>query len=641
MNVEIEMSGAPNLNAGLANRQSRSPRVNDALSSVPDEVTTATVYQFPPLPPIDQTRSVEGQPSQSMVSESAHLPQSSSQRITRPPSYVSATSSHNDGPLAASSLPVTKHAYSTSYSEASNHPQASYLGESGYMPFLNHEQHTSSKTGGGPVTIEIRQTVNPLSPALRKSYTEIFIKHCFTFCPVLDPSLLALPEFENSLALQQSIGLIGSVIQPSLLHGDTPAAYYENARLLIQGGYEPNPLAALMAVMLFYWFAAAPPTVISMNGVWWWIGVAVRQAQELGLHRECNAGQTFRPGESIGLRHRIWWTLFARERLTAICQGRPCIINPRDCDVREPSPTDFPDPDDPRAMVFVQWVRLCAIVGRVGDHLRRNPNGAQVAHERLEELRKWAQNLPESLRLPFTRATSTELDADLYQLHLPYLSCIALLHMKKSSQALPKAYTPALLAASCTARIFEEILVRGSLRFLQGMAGWHIAIALMALLHVRQVGRLQEAADEHIRVLRVALRELARRFDSAKMYDRSIENLLNAQQRHNALLDPQEERPQHFSDESPVVMNQEVDPVLQDEQQDWLKYFPGLPTNLSPLLEILLVNNQPTLFSDFGSGNDLSYLLYDIFDNPLDGINGGPSDHLAGWGMSMTNGSFI
>jgi hypothetical protein len=209
-------------------------------------------------------------------------------------------------------MPVATQPPSTSHQNgaASQNPQASYLGESGYMPFLNHEQHAPSKPGGGPITIEIRQTIEPLSPALRKSYTEIFLKHCFTFCPVLDSALLALPEFENSLALQQSIGLIGSVIQPSLLHGEKPAAYYEKARLLVQGGYEPNPLAALIAVVLFYWFAAAPPTVISMNGVWWWIGVTVRQAQELGLHREAKAGQTSRPGESVGLRRRIWWTLF-------------------------------------------------------------------------------------------------------------------------------------------------------------------------------------------------------------------------------------------------------------------------------------------------------------------------------------------
>ncbi|OQV04647.1 Fungal specific transcription factor domain-containing protein [Cladophialophora immunda] len=519
--------------------------------------------------------------------------------------------------------------------------QASYLGESGFMPFLNHEEQVSSSPGGGPVTIKIIQTIEPLNPVLRKSYTDIFLKHCFTFCPVMDESLLALPEYETSLAIQQSIGLIGSVIQPSLLHVDKPSVYYERARMLIQGGYEPNPLAALIAVMLFYWHAAAPPTVISMNTVWWWIGVAVRQAQELGLHREAKIGQAFRPGETIGLRRRIWWTLFARERLTAICQGRPCIINPKDCDVKDPTPTDFPNPDDPRALIFVQWVRLCSIVGRVGDHLRRNPSGStHTVRDLLDELRNWAQNLPETLRLSFDRPMSTEHEAELYQLHFPYLSCIALLHLEKSSQPIPRATTNALLAASCTARIFENILIRGSLRFLQGMAGWYISIALLSLLQGRQVGRLQQAADEHIRVLRVALRELSHRFGSAKMYDRSIENLLNAQQRYSASGDMQAERLRSYPDESQSILPREMDARL-SEQQDWSKYFPGLPSNVSPLVEILVASNQPSPFSDWGNGNDLSYLLYDIFDNPLDGITGDLSDHITGWGMSMNDRSFL
>lgn len=294
---------------GLHDRQEvqNSPRSLGARNSpvndnAPLESPVPTAYQIPPLPRLDQAGSLEGPRPQAMDSESIR-PQSSSQPVPALRSYLS---SHNTDTLLDSSLSETTRPTSNSYPN----PQASYLGESGYMPFLNHEEHVSSTHGGGPVTIKIVQTIDPLSPVLRKSYTELFLKHCFTFCPVLDASLLALPDFETSLALQQSIGLIGSIIQPSLLHGDKPSAYYERARLLIQGGYEPNPLAALVAVILFYWYAAAPPTVISMNGVWWWIGVAVRQAQELGLHREAKVGQTFRPGETIGLRRRIWWTLF-------------------------------------------------------------------------------------------------------------------------------------------------------------------------------------------------------------------------------------------------------------------------------------------------------------------------------------------
>lgn len=43
------------------------------------------------------------------------------------------------------------------------------------------------------------------------------------------------------------------------------------------------------------------------------------------------------------------------------------------------------------------------------------------------------------------------------------------------------------------------------MRFLQGIVGWEIAIAILSLLHARRVPRLTEAADEHICVLRIAL----------------------------------------------------------------------------------------------------------------------------------------
>ncbi|KAF9884512.1 hypothetical protein FE257_001700 [Aspergillus nanangensis] len=471
---------------------------------------------------------------------------------------------------------------------SSQNPQASYLDESGYMPLLSHKQPTPSQPSGGPTTIDIHVSIHPLSSALRLSYTEIVLKHCRTFCPVLDGATLQIPEFQNSLALQQSIGLVGSAIQPSLLHHDSPATYYENAKRLIQGGYEPNPLAAIIAVMLFYWRAASPPTVVSMDSVWWWVGVSVRQAQEIGLHREPKMDQPLRAGESIGLRRRIWWTLF--------------------------------------------WIRLCTIVGRVGDHLRRNPSSTQVHQGLLDELRNWAHALPEALQLPFSNTVTSPsaFDADLYQLHLPYLACITLLHLKKSAHSIPTAYPAAILSASCTARIFEEFLVRGSLRFLQGMSGWYTAVAILALLYGRRDSSLQHAADSHIRVLRIALREMGKYWGSAKMYDISIEKLLNREHMSGFTADTLQEN----VDLGPGTGAASKAPASFERQDGPNKYFPGTSTQTSPLFELLLPNDEHTPFSELDHANDLSFMLYDIFDNPVDGVNYDLSGQLTGWGMS-------
>lgn len=332
----------------------------------------------------------------------------------------------------------------------------------------------------------------------------------------------------------------------------------------------------------------------------------------------------------------------ARERLTAICQGRPCIINQHDCNVQEPTPSDFLHPNDQRTVIFIHWISLCTIVGRVGDHLRRNPGSTQAHNGLLDELKNWAHSLPESLRLPFSTNVTMAFDADVYQLYLPYLACVTLLRLKKSAESVPTAYTTAILSASCTARIFEEFLVRGSLRFLQGMAGWYIAVALLALLSARQDKSLRQAADGDIRVLRTALREMAKNWDSAKMYTASIDELLNKEE--PAICTPagggggggQRNDDQGLSvryDTSAGSASQTASGS--DEHQHGASYFPGTSSQTSALFGVLLRNGQHSPFSDFDQSNDLSYLLYDIFDNPLDGVNCDLTEPLTGWGVSF------
>ncbi|KIW98230.1 uncharacterized protein Z519_01814 [Cladophialophora bantiana CBS 173.52] len=508
--------------------------------------------------------------------------------------------------------------------------QASYLGESGYMPVFTQLRSTSNARPIEPLTIDIHYTISPLNLTLQVSYADAFTKSCYCFCPILDKATLKDPKFSGSLLLQQALAMVGTIIQPSLLHIDDPASHYEKARILLHRGVEPNPLATLVAVMFFYWWTTCPPNVVSMNGSWWWTGVAIRQAQELGFHREPKPDQRMRPGETVGLRRRIWWTLFARERLTSLCQGRPPIINTEDCDVRAPSTDDFPDPADPRASIFIQWVRLCSIIGRVGDQLRRSPQANGQAHGLLNELKVWVNSLPSNLQLPFASYPTEGFNPDISQLHLPYLSSLTLLHMKKSSRSVPTAHSIAILAASCTARIFEDLLTRGSLKFLQGMAGWHIAIALLALLHARQTKSLELAAVAQFNILRVALKEMAQRWPSAGMYDKGIDKLLAAQ--------TQLEQSDLSADTDPITALDRIQPphvvshpseTMQTptgDREDMSAYFPFATPDTSPLFEILLSHAELPRFLGIDSSGDVGMLLFDLFDEPF-GVGGFGQDN--------------
>lgn len=55
---------------------------------------------------------------------------------------------------------------------------------------------------------------------------------------------------------------------------------------------------------------------MNIDTVWWWTGVTIRQAQQLGLHREPKPAQGPLAGEAPGLRKRIWWKWFASDSST-------------------------------------------------------------------------------------------------------------------------------------------------------------------------------------------------------------------------------------------------------------------------------------------------------------------------------------
>ncbi|KAJ5521061.1 hypothetical protein N7463_001514 [Penicillium fimorum] len=515
---------------------------------------------------------------------------------------------------------------------------SSYIGESGYVPILSKLPPSVRRNSDGPIEVNIHYTVHPLSPALRVSYTNVFLDNCFTFCPILDSATLDLPQISSSLLLQQALALVGSVIQPSILHKDAPSCYYDNAKILLHNGYEPNPIASLLSVMLFYWWSTCPPHVVSMNGSWWWSGIAIRQAQELGFHREMIPGQSLWPGESVGLRRRIWWSLFARERVYSLGLGRPCIINLHDCNVKEPSRDDFPDPKDLRADIFVHWVQLSCIVGRVGDYLRCSGSAEITSPDLLDQLRTWTHGLPPHLRLlPFSVVPTELLERDIHLLHLPYLSSITLLHLRKSDTNVPAASIPAILSASCVARIFEGLLIRGSLRFLQGMAGWHMALAALALLNACQIGALKEAAKAHIRVLRIGLKELSQRWESAKMYDKGIEHLLRARSR--SPYEGQIPNPQHVP-VYPAGDDLSLNPGSA-EGQEALKYFPGATKETSLLFETLLATNNPISNFVMESPSSFQASLPGFSANPFENFNQYSLEYLTSLGMDNNEFLFL
>ena len=57
--------------------------------------------------------------------------------------------------------------------------------------------------------------------------------------------------------------------------------------------------------------------------------------------------------------------------MLSIAQGRPTIIDTDFCDVSMVTSEDFPDPSSPKTQIFIHWVRLMDISGRISKHLSR------------------------------------------------------------------------------------------------------------------------------------------------------------------------------------------------------------------------------------------------------------------------------
>ncbi|KAL2785997.1 fungal-specific transcription factor domain-containing protein [Aspergillus keveii] len=465
------------------------------------------------------------------------------------------------------------------------------------------------------------------SPDLQQSFIETYLEYCSPWCPVLDRDQLNIDELSQSPLLVNALAIVGSHIQPPIIPNDGPAAYYKRARNLFYDDAEPDVVRSLQAVSLFYWWSPRPPSVLHRHSSWWWTSCVVRHCQQLGVHHQPSLG----PGPASSqhnhptnhrshlIRRRIWWTAFARERLTSICQGKPSIIDESDCDITEPTLDDFPDAlidhnARIRAEVFIYWVRLCAIIGRIAKYLARPTSDISTPFPThlARELITWVQSLPPHLQLPINADRTTSFNRDVHQLHLPYLAVIIMLHLKQPYLPHhPEAYPPAILAASCVARIFRDTLARGGTRFLMAITGWYCGMAFIALLQACRVDGLAAAANEDLDILTLAVDQLRTMWPTAEIFHAGFQRLRPSAAGAEALLslsnsDPAQAGPAHAvtgadpgNDPGPATVPDSVvnNPL---EGINWMEYFPFATAQTSGVAERLLVpHTDEIFFEDF------------------------------------------
>ncbi|KAI8994821.1 fungal-specific transcription factor domain-containing protein [Pilobolus umbonatus] len=134
-----------------------------------------------------------------------------------------------------------------------------------------------------------------------------------------------------------------------------------------------------------------------------WIAtsIAVKMAQDLGLHRANTQLQTI-PKKTMEANKRLWWSAYIIDRWVCASLGRPMTISDADCDV------EFPDLIDKKYCTFNYLVKLSCILGDIlramcsprARLMTGNAAGLQAISHNLERLLdEWDSSLPNELRL--------------------------------------------------------------------------------------------------------------------------------------------------------------------------------------------------------------------------------------------------
>ncbi|PVG01630.1 hypothetical protein CPB86DRAFT_871039 [Serendipita vermifera] len=200
----------------------------------------------------------------------------------------------------------------------------------------------------------------------------------------------------------------------------------------------------------------------AMSQAWLFLGVAIRMAQDLGLHRSVDkfhtaAANLFPPTEKE-CRNRAWWCCVLLDRYFSTYIGRPCLIFERDYDTPLPVETFAEsielwaphrssisgehqstqhlnyNPTNSRSISgFNAAARLSSILGQIIESLYSVKQVVRSRHteaNRLEEiLDRFYLDLPESLKCDFTNGAPAELPPPhVLTLNMQYWNAVLLLH---------------------------------------------------------------------------------------------------------------------------------------------------------------------------------------------------------------------
>ena len=157
-----------------------------------------------------------------------------------------------------------------------------------------------------------------------------------------------------------------------------------------------------------------------------YIGLAVRMAISLGLHKEvADPGMDVVEREH---RRRVWWSVYSMDRIISVKSGNPISIHDEDIDVAMPSPIPGVDPDISPPKVLAHYTQLSRILGRIGyeiyrKKLKSGSNLLASVQSIMNDLASWLKGVPAELRINFS-ALDRPISREAVSTFLHYYQCI-------------------------------------------------------------------------------------------------------------------------------------------------------------------------------------------------------------------------
>ncbi|KAJ3497085.1 hypothetical protein NLG97_g2169 [Lecanicillium saksenae] len=368
-------------------------------------------------------------------------------------------------------------------------------------------------------------------PALKQALFDAFFTNLSYCYPIVDRADVESPG--ASVLLQQAVCLAGSMTRHPNLADSFPRAQaiYEKVKLLICVNFEPDMLAVLKTLCLLTVWSPIPSHIVSLDGPWHATGSALRLGVQMGMHR--NSTYANKPDRAC--RRRLWWLLYASDCLQALIFGRLPVLEREDFDVTPLVEDDF-QPVDLPARNFIADVRLASIMGELAAKISRHLFTAEDIMRISESLSNWMAELYPDLRLYDESGRRTAFLFPVSEIHIEYFGTVIL------SQAMSRPFSKqwplsaaCLVAATCIANLYEEILFRDQVSLLITMHSfWCLTAAIPLIYYKPDTPALEAQRKESLAVICSVVEQLRSRFGVAKTVAHKIERL--QRERREAIL---------------------------------------------------------------------------------------------------------